>query len=173
MPTAASPITPHANYNGPDSFTYKVSDGIAQSNLVTVSLTHQLRSTTRRWPWPTATPRTRTRRWWWPAPGLLANDSDPEGGALTAVKVANPTRGTVTVNANGSFTYTPNANYNGPDSFTYRVSDGSANSATVTVSITVNAVNDAPVANNQARSLNEDATRAIVLTGQLTWRATR
>ena len=138
-----------------DTFTYKASDGIAQSSLVTVLL-----SITSINDAPVAVADSYATNEDTAlvvgGPGLLANDSDPEGGALTAVKVTNPTRGTVTVNANGSFTYTPNANANGADSFTYRVSDGSANSAPVTVSINVNAVNDAPVANNQARSLNED-----------------
>jgi hypothetical protein len=71
----------------------------------------------------------------------------------------------VTVNNNGSFTYTPAANYAGPDSFTYRVNDGSLSSVAATVSITVNPVNDAPVANSQSRTLNEDNTKAITLTG--------
>ena len=81
------------------------------------------------------------------------------------MKIANPLHGTVTVNSNGAFTYTPAANYNGPDSFTYRVNDGTANSATVTVSLTVNAVNDLPVASNQSRCTNEDTTRSITLVG--------
>lgn len=82
------------------------------------------------------------------APGLLTNDSDPDGTSLTAVIVTQPTHGTLTLNANGSFTYTPAANYNGPDSFTYRASDGTATSSPATVSLTVTAVNDTPVAAN-------------------------
>ena len=82
------------------------------------------------------------------ANGVLFNDSDVEGSALTASVVTNPAHGTLTLNANGSYTYTPTANYNGTDSFTYRVSDGSLNSNTATVSITITAVNDAPVAGN-------------------------
>ncbi|HZE73927.1 MAG TPA: cadherin-like domain-containing protein [Gemmatimonadales bacterium] len=78
------------------------------------------------------------------APGVLGNDSDPDGDPLTAVKLTNPTRGSVTLNANGSFTYTPTPNLNGPDSFTYAANDGIQNSNTATVSITVNPVNDAP-----------------------------
>jgi VCBS repeat-containing protein len=156
--------TPNANFAGVDSFTYRASDGVATSNVVTVSLTVNAVNDV-----PVANGDSYTATEDTPlvvsGPGLVANDSDVEGAALTAVKVTNPTRGTVTVNANGSFTYTPNANANGVDSFTYRVSDGTANSAPATVTITVNAVNDAPVANNQARSLAEDATRAIVLTG--------
>jgi VCBS repeat-containing protein len=72
------------------------------------------------------------------------NDTDSDSDTLTAVKVANPGHGTVTLNANGSFTYTPEANYNGSDSFTYQAYDGSLYSNTATVTITVNAVNDAP-----------------------------
>src|SRR5206468_245490 len=79
------------------------------------------------------------------APGVLANDSDLDGDALTATVVTGPSHGLLTLNSDGSFTYIPAANYNGPDSFTYRASDGSA-SATATASITVRAVNDPPVA---------------------------
>jgi VCBS repeat-containing protein len=76
--------------------------------------------------------------------GVLSNDSDPDGDTLSATLVSGTSNGTLTLNANGSFSYTPAANYNGSDSFTYRASDGQLNSNTVTVSITVNAVNDAP-----------------------------
>src|SRR5439155_668994 len=76
---------------------------------------------------------------------VLTNDSDVDGNTLTASVVANPAHGTVTMGANGAFTYTPAANYNGADSFTYRASDGSLTSALATVNITVIAVNDAPV----------------------------
>ena len=64
----------------------------------------------------------------------------------------------MTLNANGSFTYTPAANYNGPDSFTYKANDGAADSNVATVSLTVNAVNDAPVAAGDAFNANEDTT---------------
>jgi VCBS repeat-containing protein len=78
------------------------------------------------------------------APGVLANDSDPDGDELTATLVSGPTNGTVTLNADGSFTYTPAANFNGTDSFTYEAGDGDLQSNTATVTLTVNAVNDAP-----------------------------
>jgi VCBS repeat-containing protein len=85
------------------------------------------------------------------ASGVLANDSDPDGDALTAVLSAGPTKGTLTLNANGSFTYTPNAGISGTDSFTYRAFDGSLNSNVATVTITiVAAVNRAPVAVNDS-----------------------
>jgi large repetitive protein len=82
------------------------------------------------------------------APGVLANDTDVDGDALTALVVVGPAHGTLTLNPNGSFTYTPNPNYNGEDSFTYGASDWSLPSNYATVTITVNSVNDAPVANN-------------------------
>ena|GEM_PF-1142958 len=91
------------------------------------------------------------------APGVLGNDSDPDGNALTAVKLTNPAHGTLTFNPDGSFVYVPNANYEGTDSFTYQASDGTLSSATATVTITVNPVNDAPVAQNGTLETDEDA----------------
>ena len=101
------------------------------------------------------------------APGVLSNDSDPDGDTLTAIKVTNPSHGTVTLNSNGSFTYTPSANYNGTDSFTYQANDGQANSNTATVTITINAVNDAPVAVNDAYSTNKDIALNVTAPGVL------
>jgi hypothetical protein len=78
------------------------------------------------------------------AAGVLANDVG--GGTLFAVLLTGPTNGSLTLNADGSFGYTPNPDFNGIDSFTYVASNGSAQSAAATVVITVNPVNDAPVA---------------------------
>lgn len=72
-----------------------------------------------------------------PAPGVLANDVSPSGRPLTATRLTGPGHGTLTFNANGSFTYTPASGYAGPDSFTYQVSDGSLTSQPATVSLTV------------------------------------
>ena len=77
------------------------------------------------------------------APGVLANDSDPDGDALTAVLVSPPTHGSVILRADGSFSYTPQHNYVsalGVDTFTYQANDGLANSTTATVTLTVNPV---------------------------------
>ncbi len=87
------------------------------------------------------------------APGVLANDSDPDGDPLTAALVSNVTKGSLTLNGNGSFSYTPNAGYTGSDSFTYKANDGKADSNTATVSITVRAVNHPPAAVNDAYSI--------------------
>jgi VCBS repeat-containing protein len=79
-----------------------------------------------------------------PELGVLENDSDPDHNPLSAVLVSGPSDGTLTLNPDGSFTYTPVTNDNGPDSFTYQASDGTAQSNLATVTITVNPVNDAP-----------------------------
>src|SRR5215211_158046 len=72
------------------------------------------------------------------APGVLGNDSDVDSANLTAAQELGPSHGQLALNANGSFTYTPDANFSGADSFTYKVHDGSADSNTATVTITVN-----------------------------------
>jgi VCBS repeat-containing protein len=140
--------TPTANYSGPDSFTYRASDGTATSAPATVSITVAPVNDA-----PVAvadsaatdedTPVTVT------APGVLGNDTDPDGDTLTAGLASlssGPSHGSLQLGADGGFTYTPAPGYSGPDSFTYRASDGTAQSAPVTVSITVRPVNDAPVA---------------------------
>jgi VCBS repeat-containing protein len=100
-----------------------------------------------------------------PASGVLANDSDPDGDALTVTSATTPAHGTLSMNADGSFTYTPVANYNGPDSFNYTIADGKGGTASATVTITVTAVNDAPMAHAQSVSTSEDTANPITLTG--------
>lgn len=79
------------------------------------------------------------------APGVLANDTDADGDGLTAQVIGGPpANGSLTFNANGSFTYTPDPDFNGADQFSYRANDGAANSAVVAVTLTVAAVNDPP-----------------------------
>src|SRR5207244_3538338 len=81
--------------------------------------------------------------------------------------VSSPAHGTLVFNSNGSFTYTPGANYNGPDSFSYKANDGAADSNTAVVSINVTAVNDAPVANPDSYSIAEDNTLNVASLGVL------
>ena len=73
------------------------------------------------------------------APGVLANDSDADADPLSAIKVSDPTHGTLTLGATGSISYVPTTGYSGPDSFTYKANDGTVDSNTVTVSLTVTA----------------------------------
>ena len=80
-----------------------------------------------------------------PEPGVLANDSDAEGDPLTAILVTGPTHASdFSLDVDGSFGYTPEPDFNGTDTFTYRASDGSLSSNVATVTITVNGVNDPP-----------------------------
>jgi VCBS repeat-containing protein len=74
------------------------------------------------------------------APGVLGNDTDPEGDSLTTVLVTTATKGTLTLNANGGFTYTPQASATASDTFTYRAKDATLESGTATVTIAINAV---------------------------------
>jgi CSLREA domain-containing protein len=79
------------------------------------------------------------------APGLLANDSDADGDALTAILESGPSHGTLDLLPDGSFTYTPDHDFNGEDSFSYFASDGELNSNLANVTLTVTPVNDPPV----------------------------
>ena len=81
--------------------------------------------------------------------GVIGNDtSTPAGLPLDAVLVSDVSNGALELNADGSFTYTPNENSNGVDTFTYKATQGVFESNVATVTITVNAINDVPVANN-------------------------
>ena len=137
---------PNANYHGVDSFTYQITDGLATSAVATVSLTisslndQPLGVAGENDNYATLEDQSLVVA----APGVLANDSDPDGDALTAVLVSNVSHGTLALQADGSFTYAPAANYFGLDSFTYVANDGLTNSAPVVVSLTVTPVNDAP-----------------------------
>jgi hypothetical protein len=82
------------------------------------------------------------------APGVLKNDTDVDGDSLTAILVDDVTNGTLTLNANGSFVYTPTAYFNGTDSFTYKASDGTLQSDLAVVTLTVTPVNEWVIAND-------------------------
>ncbi|AHI29966.1 Ig-like domain-containing protein [Marinobacter similis] len=97
---------------------------------------------------------------------VAANDSTTSGGALSYALATDVSNGSLTLNTNGSFSYTPTAHYHGPDSFTYTVTDsGSGESSTQTVSITVNSVDDPVTINgNTTGAGNEDTTISGTLT---------
>ena len=151
---------PNIGFTGNDSFTYQVNDGTSQSNVATVSITV---SATPNAP-PAAANDTYTGAEDSPldvaaASGVLANDTDPEASPLTAVLASSTSEGTLTLNADGSFRYTPRAGYIGNDQFSYRARDnGGVLSAAATVAITINNTNDTPVAANDSYSTNEGQT---------------
>ena len=157
---------PAANYNGPDSFTYKANDGAADSNVATVTLTINAVNDA-----PVAANDSYSTNedtaLTVPAPGVLGNDTDVDGNPLTAILVSGSSHGTLTLNADGSFTYTPAPDYYGPDSFTYKANDGQADSNIATVTLTVNPVNDAPVANDDTFGTNEDTALTVPAPGVL------
>lgn len=94
---------------------------------------------------------------------VLANDTDPTGQPLTVTTATAP-NGTVTVNPDGTVTYTPDPNFNGTDTITYTVTDPDGNTDSSTVTVTVNPVNDAPVANDDSSTtaLNTPVTLAVL-----------
>src|SRR5205823_5272119 len=149
--------TPAANYNGPDSFTFKANDGTLNSNVATVTLTVTPVNDA-----PVATAQSVTTNQD-TAKAMTLTATDVDGDTLTDAVVTAPTHGTLSGVA-PNLTYTPAANYNGADSFTFKANDGTVDSSAATVSLTVTAVNDAPVANAQTVTTAEDTAKAIVLT---------
>jgi VCBS repeat-containing protein len=141
-----------------DSFTYKANDGALDSNVATVTITVNPVNDA-----PVAAGDSYSvnegATLSVAAPGVLGNDTDSDSGTITAVLVSGPSNAsTFTLNPNGSFSYTHNGSETTSDSFTYKANDGSLDSNTVTVTIAINPVNDAPVANNDSASVNEGGT---------------
>ena len=136
--------TPNPEFVGTDSFTYIASNVGASSNVATVEITVER---VNRPPvavndeYVTAQGTALDQ-----VVGVLENDSDPDGDDLTARIVVEPTNGTVALNSDGSFVYTPNADFAGTDSFQYVANDGELDSNQATAAITVERVNQAPVA---------------------------
>jgi large repetitive protein len=152
--------TPDPAFTGDDSFTYQAVEGQLASPPATVILTVASFNSP-----PVASNDNFTTNedvtLTIGAPGVLGNDSDPDGNSLSAVLVSGPSHGALTLNADGSFIYTPAANYNGPDAFTYKPNDGQANGNVATVSITVTPVNDAPVAHDDSYAVDEDGNLVV------------
>jgi len=151
---------PNMGFVGQDSFTYRVFDGAAYSNSATVTI-----DVTNEIPVAVADSYTVHQGQFLDvnAPGLLANDSDPDNDSLTVEIVTYPTNGYVMANADGSFYYSPNSGFAGQDSFTYKLNDGQADSNIATV--TINVTNTAPVADAQSFSVPYDQTHNGFLTG--------
>ena len=146
--------TPNANFSGTDSFTYTVTDAASgESSTQTVSLT--------------VNPVTDLSAADDVASGnedttinstVAANDSTSSGGVLTYAVDTGVTNGSLVFNSDGSYDYTPNANFNGTDSFTYTVTDAASGESLIqTVSLTVNPVTDL-VANDDVATGDEDTT---------------
>ena len=137
--------TPNAGFVGTDSFTYEVTDGALTSNIATVTINVVNNA-------PVAaddgyvTDEDTGLTAVLGANDLLQNDIDLDGDSLSVntTPVVDVSNGTLVLNGDGTFSYTPNANFSGTDSFVYEVSDAYGATAQATASITVNAINDAP-----------------------------
>ncbi len=158
--------TPDADYVGPDSFTYKVDDGELESDEATVSITVD----------PANDPPTAENDTYEvdedavlnvDAPGVLENDEDIDGDELSVVLVDGPEHGELVLNEDGSFSYTPEPNFNGTDSFTYRAADELTESGQATVTITVNPVNDVPVADDDTYMAETNQALTVEIPGVL------
>jgi VCBS repeat-containing protein len=159
--------TPNSDTNGADSFVYQVSDGQGASAVATASINLVAVNDA---PVAVADSYTSTEDTALvvaAGAGVLGNDSDVDGDTLTVSLVAGPANGTLSLNSDGSFTYTPNANADGADSFAYQVSDGRGGSAAATANINLTAVNDAPSAVVDSYPTDEDTALTVALPGVL------
>ena len=158
--------TPNLDFNGVDTFTYRANDSIIESNIATVYITVTAVNDP-----PVAfddyyiTIEETTLNV--SAPGVLVNDTDVENDSLVAEKISDPAHGNVTFYLIGSFSYVPDENYTGTDSFTYRAYDGNDYSVPATVYINVTPVNDPPVAYDDYYTTFEETTLNVVAPGVL------
>ncbi len=135
--------TPQSGFSGVDQFSYSITDPDGASDTATVTITVSNVNQS-----PLAVNDTRATEENDPVSiNVLANDSDPDGDALTLSVASQPANGTAAVNLPGTrIVYSPASGFSGADSFVYQVSDGNGGTASATVSITVSNVNAVPIA---------------------------
>ena len=151
-PDGTLEFTPNADFNGTATISYTIDDGNGGTDTAIVTVTVNPINDP-----PVANPDTAaTDEDTLVNIALIGNDTDADGDALTVTAAAAP-NGTVTINADGSVDYTPNADFNGTDTITYTISDGNGGFSTSTATVTVNAINDAPAATPIAPQANDDA----------------
>jgi Tol biopolymer transport system component len=150
--------TPNANFNGSDSITFKASDGTADSNIATVTITVAPVND----PPEAANDSASTNEDTAVIINSLANDEDMEGNTLSVTAASQGANGAVTINPDGTITYTPALNFFGSDTFTYTVSDGAGGSDTATVNVNVASVQDTPSANDDMSTVAEDSSPSAI-----------
>ncbi len=158
-PNTALSYTPTTGYAGPDSFTYTLSDGNGASDGATVTITVTPFDSQ-----PVAVADALTV----PEDGsaianVLANDTGIADAPLTVIITAAPVRGTAVVQADRTILYTPSADYNGADAFSYRVTDVDGDTASAQVTVNVTSVDDDPVAVPDLRAVAEDTSITIAV----------
>jgi len=147
---------PDSEFSGIDVFTYTISDGNGGTDTATVTIAVAAVNDP-----PSAQDDSDSTDENTPVNiDVLPNDSDPDGDNLTVQSVTQPDNGSV-INNGTDILYTPNADFNGVDIFTYTISDGSGETATATVAVTVAAVNDPPIAQDDSDSTDEDTPAVI------------
>ena len=150
--------SPNANYSGSDSFSYKANDGVADSNTATVTITvNGINDNPEAANQDVEVNEDGTA-------SITLTGSDEEEDTLSFTVLSQPKNGTLSGTA-PTLSYSPNANYSGSDSFSYKANDGSADSNAATVTITVNGVNDKPEVANQSVDVDEDGSVSITLSG--------
>ena len=133
---------PNDGFNGNDNFTYTIDDGHGGQGTATVNVTIQAPPGT-----PSAVGDAATTDEDTPVTlSVLSNDDDGAAPPLSLISAANGENGTTTINDDGTLTYTPNLNFNGQDQFGYTISNTTENTASGTVIVTVNPINDPPQA---------------------------
>ncbi len=148
------------NYHGAANFTYTISDGNGGTATGTVNITV---SSVNDAPEAADDSVTVSEDAVGVTLTVLVNDSDVDGDTLTVTAVTQPARGEVLIaGGGGTLTYTPVLNDHGEVSCTYTISDGNGGTDTATVTITIDAVNDAPVASNDAATMAEDAPQTAI-----------
>ena len=152
--TGAFTYDPDDNFNGTDSFTYTIDDGKGGTDTGTVFIDVAAVNDP---PVAQAGAAEINEDSSVLIVGGQVNATDADGDSLSYAKHSNASDGAVTMNPDGSFNYTPNADFYGTDTFDYIVNDGNGDSDTATVTITVNPVDDGPVAQDESTSATEDA----------------
>ncbi|WP_460138081.1 tandem-95 repeat protein, partial [Priestia megaterium] len=150
--SGAYTYTPNLNFNGNDQFTVLVSDGQGGTAVSTVTVTVTPVNDA-----PTVPNYTFTTQEDSPVVGAVVG-TDVDGNSLSYQLQNRPTNGIAVVNANGTFSYQPNLNFNGSDQFTVLVSDGQGGTAVSIVTINVIPVNDPPITSNVSFTIAEDST---------------
>ncbi len=151
--------TPTANFSGTDTFSYQATNATGEESnvaLVTITVVEANDAPTGVDDSYTVTEDTTLTKT--ASTGVLANDTDPDDDDLSVTLVDEAAHGTVTLASDGSFSYVPDDEYSGDDSFTYTVSDGTLKSGEITVSLTVTIANDAPTVAADSYSVDEDGT---------------
>ena len=149
--------TPNANFSGSDTINYTISDGNGGTDSATVAVTVTEQNDPPVANNDTATVVEDSRN---NVINVTANDTDPDRDTLT-VTAASAQSGSVTFGG-GNVTYTPNANFWGTDRINYTISDGNGGSDSAVVTVTVTAVNDPPVANDDTVTVTEDSTNNVI-----------